>query len=181
MHANLRWAASSLLLLLVLQQQTSSVAGKYTKWSPASFPNPQKDPGGCGRPGLAASSLCDPDAILAAEAQSMVDGLINQIAEGQSPFKKAECDEQEKQGVQVRACQHLLTPQPAATRARPCCANQQLQDRVQAAPGVLPQACSPQLRWQAEAVRAAVPHACESMHPSDALPAARPCRRWRSR
>lgn len=72
----------------------------HKKWTPSTYPNPQKDVDMCGRNGVK-SSICDPEGILSVEAANMVDGLINEIAEGKTPYGKMECPGDGVQGFKV--------------------------------------------------------------------------------
>lgn len=92
-----------MVLLLLPVSLAVDKAPKRKRWTPTEFPNPQKDLKACGRPGGIASSICDPERILSTEEQNMVDGLINEIAAGSSPFKKSECGAAGDQGFQVLA------------------------------------------------------------------------------
>lgn len=87
--------------LLVLLHAVSINATKYRKWTPSTYPNPQKDVSLCGRNGVK-SSICDPENILSIEAANMVDGLINEIAEGKAPFQTSVCGDVGPQGFQAR-------------------------------------------------------------------------------
>jgi hypothetical protein len=83
----------------VLSESSAAKPARRKRWTPEGFPNPNKDVSKCGRPGVK-SSICDPENILTTEQQNMVDGLVNEIASGSSPFKTAECGTGE-QGFQV--------------------------------------------------------------------------------
>lgn len=99
---SLQRACTVTLLLLVLLPALLVDAQnvKRKRWTPEEFPNPQKDTKRCGRPGVP-SSICDPELVLTTKELEMVDGLINQIAEGTEPFKAAACGAVGEQGFQV--------------------------------------------------------------------------------
>lgn len=44
------------------------------RWSPASLPNPMLSPAACGRPGVARSSVCDPDSLLSKTEKDEIEG-----------------------------------------------------------------------------------------------------------
>jgi hypothetical protein len=96
-----RTRACSLLLFLLLPAVLALAqnAPKRKRWTQEAFPNPNKDFEKCGRP--VKSSICDPESILTNEQQNMVDGLVNEIARGSSPFRKAACGSAGDQGFQV--------------------------------------------------------------------------------
>jgi hypothetical protein len=110
------WTLVACLLLLLCVPGDGK---PFRKWSPGVFPNPLQDVYDCGREGRK-SSLCDPENILSKESQDMVDGLINEIAEGTPPFRSAQCGSLGQKGFQVwkgqaaagqasRACMHEYT------------------------------------------------------------------------
>ncbi|KAF8071290.1 hypothetical protein HT031_001373 [Scenedesmus sp. PABB004] len=81
--------------------------GGLKRWTPATFPDPQRDVDACGRGGVR-SNICDPEMILDARAQNMVDGLINEIAEAEPPYKAAPCgDKREGFHVAVAVMHHM--------------------------------------------------------------------------
>jgi hypothetical protein len=90
-----------LLTLLVLVSCAVGQGKPFRKWSPAVYPNPQHDVYDCGRDGRK-SSICDPENILSKESANMVDGLINEIADGTPPFRSAQCGSLGQKGFQVR-------------------------------------------------------------------------------
>jgi hypothetical protein len=90
-----------LVTLLVLVFFATGHSKPFRKWSPGVFPNPQLDVHDCGRDGRK-SSICDPENILSRESANMVDGLINEIAEGTPPFRSAQCGTLGQKGFQVR-------------------------------------------------------------------------------
>ncbi|KAF6250917.1 TLP18.3, Psb32 and MOLO-1 founding proteins of phosphatase-domain-containing protein [Scenedesmus sp. NREL 46B-D3] len=92
--------ARLLVTCLVLFSCAVAQAKPFRKWSPATYPNPQKDVYDCGRDGRK-SSVCDPDNILSKESANMVEGLINEIAEATPPFRSAECGSLGQKGFQV--------------------------------------------------------------------------------
>eukprot|EP00873_Tetraselmis_striata_P016736 jgi/Tetstr1/437000/TSEL_002739.t1 len=98
--------ASLLLpLLLALALALPDVGAAITAdggWSPITLPNPWKDPQACGRPaGVAHSWLCDPDHLVGARDQNLVEGVIKQIADGAPPFAGRECGALGNVGAQV--------------------------------------------------------------------------------
>ena len=72
-------------------------------WSPDIFPNPKRDTHLCGRSGKK-SSICDPDSVLSVKAANRIDGIIQDIHGGESPYKKDVCGAQGMQGYQVGVC-----------------------------------------------------------------------------
>lgn len=89
-----------LLTFLVLVSSALARGKPFRKWSPGVYPDPQQDVFACGRDGRK-SSICDPENILGRESANMVDGLINEIAEGTSPFRTAQCGASGQKGFQV--------------------------------------------------------------------------------
>lgn len=96
-----RYRACTVFACIVLSVSIVAAdnAAKYKRWKAEDFPNPQKDVGRCGR--AVKSSICDPENILTTKQQDIVEGLINQIAEGVSPFKTAQCGPLGDRGFQV--------------------------------------------------------------------------------
>jgi hypothetical protein len=99
--------------VLLVSINSVVLAERFRRWRPDAFPDPRKDTISCGREGVK-SSICDPENILALESANMVDGLINEIAEGKAPFKKAQCDDVGMQGFAVCSVD-------AATSCMHCC------------------------------------------------------------
>jgi hypothetical protein len=111
MRSSIRRACIAVLLLVlvpasVLSESSAAKPARRKRWTPESFPNPNKDVNKCGRPGVK-SSICDPENVLTTEQQNMVDGLVNEIASGFSPFKTAECGAAGQQGFQVQQQQRV--------------------------------------------------------------------------
>lgn len=98
MSPRLAWIRG--LCLSVLLAAAIASSENHKKWTPSTYPNPQKDVNLCGRNGVK-SSICDPENILSIEAANMVDGLINEIAEGKPPYHRAQCGDDASQGFQV--------------------------------------------------------------------------------
>lgn len=99
-----RVACIRALWLCLLLVAAGAVSEKHKRWTPSTYPNPQRDVNLCGRNGLK-SSICDPENILSVEAANMVDGLINEIAQGKPPYSKAQCGDDGSKGFQV-SCLH---------------------------------------------------------------------------
>ena len=68
-------------------------------WTAGDFPNPERDFTRCRR--NSPSALCDPDNLLGREAADVTMGLINAIALGEAPYRKAPCGQLGYQGFQV--------------------------------------------------------------------------------
>lgn len=94
-------------------------------WSPASFPDPQKDPSACGRPSR--GTVCDPDGILSEGAADRVQGTIIDILDGAPPYVKHDCgDVRHGYSVAVAVMRRMdpsvgaggTGPSPPASRAR---------------------------------------------------------------
>ena len=64
------------------------------------FPNPKRDTFLCGRSGRV-SSICDVDAVLSDQVKNRLEGLINDIEEGESPYRLAQCGSRGVEGYQV--------------------------------------------------------------------------------
>eukprot|EP00879_Flechtneria_rotunda_P006550 GHRR01006883.1.p1 GENE.GHRR01006883.1~~GHRR01006883.1.p1 ORF type:complete len:394 (+),score=102.81 GHRR01006883.1:191-1372(+) len=89
----------------------------HRRWNPSTYPNPQQDVKLCGRQGVK-SSICDPDGILSVETANMVEGLINEIAEGDPPYTKAQCGDQGMQGFAIAvALMHKMEHERYADKA----------------------------------------------------------------
>jgi uncharacterized membrane protein YgcG len=88
------------LWLCLLLIAAVAASDKHQRWTPSTYPNPQRDVNLCGRNGVK-SSICDPENILSVEAANMVDGLINEIAEGKPPYRKAQCGDDGTKGFQI--------------------------------------------------------------------------------
>lgn len=106
----LRLAAAALLLA------ACSVAATSEGWTPSTFPNPNKDAKGCGRGDVASSWVCDPDGVIPVESANVVEGLIQRISDGATPYVRAVCGSR-RQGFQVweerppfRCCAHVSLP-----------------------------------------------------------------------
>lgn len=69
-------------------------------WTPATYPNPQKDLDACGRRGVP-SRVCDPDGVLTLEGANMVEGAIQKIETGEEPYARMRCGELGLRGYQV--------------------------------------------------------------------------------
>jgi hypothetical protein len=87
-----------LILLAFLGLSHSAAYGKI--WSPDIFPNPKRDTHLCGRSGKK-SSICDPDSVLSVKAANRIEGIIQDIQDGESPYRKDLCGAQGMQGYQV--------------------------------------------------------------------------------
>jgi hypothetical protein len=158
------WMLVTCLLLVLFVPGHSK---PFRKWSPGVYPNPQQDVYDCGRDGRK-SSLCDPENILSKESQNMVDGLINEIAEGTPPFRSAQCGSLGQKGFQVWearqgrgsfACMHNTV-------------TNHLRDRL-----IVLYCVQLRHRWQAAAAAAALLFPVEEQHlKSSTLPQGAGCR-----
>lgn len=76
--ASLIFAVSNLLICILCRT-----------WDVETYPNPQSDPARCGMSTVA--SICDPDDILTQEQEIELQGIMNSVRDGLSPFKKQQC------------------------------------------------------------------------------------------
>lgn len=75
-----------------------------TIWNPDIFPNPKRDTYLCGRNGRK-SNICDPDSVLSTRAADRIEGIIQDVQEGMSPYRQDQCGSKGVQGYQVgRRC-----------------------------------------------------------------------------
>lgn len=92
---------SSLFLLVpVTKARTSSKAPGGKEWTPDLFPNPKRDTYLCGRAGRV-SSICDVDGVLSDMVKNRLEGLIDDIREGESPYRLAQCGSLGVEGYEV--------------------------------------------------------------------------------
>lgn len=88
-----------LLVSILLWSSSRLIEGRI--WSPDIFPNPKRDTYLCGRNGRK-SSICDPDSVLSTRAADRVEGIIQDVQEGMSPYQQDQCGSKGVQGYQVR-------------------------------------------------------------------------------
>lgn len=60
-----------------------------SQWTPASLPNPQTEPGRCGRSHVPRSWVCDPDGMLSKRSGDVIEGVLKDIASGMPPYSQA--------------------------------------------------------------------------------------------
>ncbi|GBF97799.1 lactase-phlorizin hydrolase [Raphidocelis subcapitata] len=86
------WRQVLLLLCLWLAAAAAARASSLERapWTPAAYPNPQRDVGACGRRGVS-SFLCDPDGVMSYDAANLAEGLIAQVERGEAPYTRAPC------------------------------------------------------------------------------------------
>ena len=76
----LKWMQLALLCVVLPLTAGNRIVSSVTKrWSTESFPNPMKDPSACGRPGISHSAVCDPEKVMSATAQDIVEYAINNV------------------------------------------------------------------------------------------------------
>lgn len=92
---------SSLLLTIPMTNgKTSSKAPGGKEWTPDLFPNPKRDTFLCGRAGRV-SSICDVDGVLSDTIKNRLEGLIDDIQHGESPYRLAQCGSVGSEGYEV--------------------------------------------------------------------------------
>ena len=79
MRANLLLSGLVLLQASLIESQ----------WTPASLPNPQTEPGRCGRSHVPRSWVCDPDGMLSKRSGDVIEGILKDIASGEAPYTQA--------------------------------------------------------------------------------------------
>eukprot|EP00889_Picochlorum_renovo_P002123 jgi/Picre1/29153/NNA_004546.t1 len=91
-----------------------------TIWNPDIFPNPKRDTYLCGRNGRK-SNICDPDSVLSTRAADRIEGIIQDVQEGMSPYRQDQCGSKGVQGYQIAVAvmkkmkvEHSMDPQGAA-------------------------------------------------------------------
>ena len=84
----------------VTSARTSSKALGGKEWTPDLFPNPKRDTFLCGRAGRV-SSICDVDAVLSDPIKNRLEGLIDDIQQGESPYRLAQCGSLGIEGYEV--------------------------------------------------------------------------------
>ena len=75
-----------LLFCNLVLLQASLIKGQ---WTPASLPNPQTEPGRCGRSHVPRSWVCDPDGMLSKRSGDVIEGVLKGIASGEAPYSQA--------------------------------------------------------------------------------------------
>ena len=60
-----------------------------SQWTPASLPNPQTEPGRCGRSHVPQSWVCDPDGMLSKRSGDVIEGILKDVASGVAPYAQA--------------------------------------------------------------------------------------------
>jgi len=72
-------------------------AAARREWTPTNYPNPKRDLSLCGRAGRA-SSICDPDGVLTENTKNRIEGIIQDIERGESPYRLAPCGSSSPEG-----------------------------------------------------------------------------------
>jgi uncharacterized membrane protein YgcG len=88
------------LCLVLLATAHAAATANEKEWNPDIFPNPKRDTFLCGRQGRV-SSLCDVDSVLSEQVKNRLEGLINDIQQGESPYRQSMCGSGGMEGYEV--------------------------------------------------------------------------------
>ena len=95
-----RLVVAALFALCTLLLLGTAGGKKGGAWTPDSYPNPKVETFLCGRSGRV-SSICDADGVLTEATKNRMEGLIQDIERGESPYRLATCGSRGAEGYQV--------------------------------------------------------------------------------